>query len=237
MARRNVLLLCSLLIFSSQALVQEQPPASPPTQPEKPAQLLRVVVKTIQWHPRPGDLAIFSEEEERYVLHLHPPLPAMEKNVKEGRSQLLAFPYPYEAVLQWRLMNLFVQQIVLITEGYDRSQEKELRPKRLDLFVWDFPGQSFAAEITPGVVKEGATIALDEKLKYSFDLKNDVVSLENSPPHRLDAGEADFIKRFLGVIAIYVHESIEWFEARARERQEQKAPPSPKKEERKREVT
>jgi len=79
----------------------------------------------------------------------------------------------------------------------------------------------------PGIYKDGAIVALDEKLKYSFDLKKDAISLEGSPSRQLDTDDAEMIRGFLNFFAVYARESNEWYEVETNRKQ--KAAPSPNK--------
>ncbi len=90
--------------------------------------------KTIQWLAPVSDLLIISEAKERYALHLHLPVPAIEKEGTGNERQLLLFPYVYEAVLQQRFITMLSHKIAFGTNRYDegrnQGEKKEDRPKR-----------------------------------------------------------------------------------------------------------
>lgn len=209
MARMIVLLLGSLFIFASPTLIPEKMPAT-----------AKFKAKFIQWVAREGGLTIISETGEHYYIHLGSLLPTMEKTntSTENEHRLLLFPYAYEAVLQQRFIAMLSHQIAFSTNKYDRRQQdqgdkKEDRPKRLEIFSWDASVDRLLVEITPGVSKNGAIFPLNEKLKYSFDLKNDVISEGFLFPRLgLDENDSEMIKNFLAFLAVYVRESIEWYE-------------------------
>ncbi len=211
MTQRIALLLGFLLILTSPVLVQEK---------EKTPAPAKFKAKTIQWTNYDGGLAIESEAEEKYILHLCLPFPAMEKMSAGNERRLLLFPYAYEAVLQQRFIAMLLHKIAFSTNKYDRNQDqgekKEDRPKRLETFFWDVSRNNLSAEITPGVFKNGAIFPLNEKLKYSFDLKKDTIFLENLPSRQLDDDDTEMIKNFLAFLAAYVRESVEWYEVEIR---------------------
>ena len=208
MTQRIVLLLGFLVIFTSPVLVQEK---------EKTPAPAKFKAKTIQWTTHNEGLAIESEAGEKYILHLGLPYPAMEKMSAGNERRLLLFPYAYEAVLQQRFIAMLLHKIAFSTNKYDRGQDqgekKEDRPKRLETFFWDASKDNLSVEITPGVFKNGAIFPLNEKLKYSFDLKDNKISEGFlSPQLELDENDAEMIKNFLAFLAVYARESIEWYE-------------------------
>ena len=224
MTQRIVLLLGFLVIFTSPVLVQEK---------EKTPAPAKFKAKTIQWTTHNGGLAIESEAGEKYILHLGLPFPAMEKMSAGNERRLLLFPYAYEAVLQQRFIAMLLHKIAFSTNKYDRGQDqgekKEDRPKRLEMFFWDASRDNLSAEITPGVFKNGAIFPLNEKLKYSFDLKGDTIFLENLPSRRLDDDDTEMIKNFLAFLAVYVRESVEWYEVEMSKERKVPLPPEKKK--------
>ncbi len=226
MAQRIALLLGFLLILTLPALVQEK---------EKTPVPAKFKVKTLQWITRTAELAIESEAGEKYILHLSLlfPGPAMERVGTGNERRLLLFPFDYEAVLQQRFIAMLLHKIAFSTNKYDRSQDqgekKEDRPKRLETFLWDASRNNLSAEITPGIIKNGAIFPLNEKLKYSFDLKGDTIFLENLPPRQLDDDDTEMIKNFLAFLAVYVRESVEWYEVEMRKVQKAPLPPEKKK--------
>ncbi len=224
MTQRIALLLGSLFIFTSPILVQEK---------EKTPAPAKFKVKTIQWTTHNVGLAIESEAGEKYILHLGLPFPAMEKMSAGNERRLLLFPYDYEAVLQQRFIAMLSHVIAFSTNKYDRSwdqgEKKEDRPKRLETFFWDASRDNLFVEITPGVSKNGVIFPLNEKLKYSFDLKGDTIFLENSPSRQLDESNAGMIKSFLVFLAVYVRESVEWYEVEMNKERKVPLPPEKKK--------
>ena len=222
MTQRIALLLGFLLILTSPVLVQEK---------EKTPVPAKFKAKTIQWTTRSIELAIESEAGEKYISHLGLlyPGPAMEK-MDMGKRRLLLFPYDYEAVLQQRFIAMLSHVIAFSTNKYDRGQDqKEDRPKYLEIFFWDIPRDNLSVEITPGVFKNGAIFPLNEKLKYSFDLKGDTIFLENSPSRQLDDDDTEMIKNFLAFLAVYVRESVEWYEVEMSKERKAPLPPEKKK--------
>ena len=225
MAQRIVLLLGFLIIFTSPILVQEK---------EKTPAPAKFKIKTLQWTARNTELAIESEAGEKYISHLgllSYPGPAMEKIGAENERRLLLFPFDYEAVLQQRFIAMLSHQIAFSTNKYDGSQgQKEDRPKRLEIFFWDASIDNLSVEITPGVFKNGAIFPLNEKLKYSFDLKDNKISEGFLfPQFDLDENDAEMIKNFLAFLAVYVRESVEWYEVETRKGQKTFPPPEKKK--------
>ncbi len=221
MTQRIALLLGSLLIFISPVLVQEK---------EKTPAPAKFKAKTIQWTTHNGGLAIESEAGEKYISHLGLPFPAMEKMSAGNERRLLLFSYAYEAVLQQRFIAMLSHEIAFSTNKYDGSQgQKEDRPKRLEMFFWDASRDNLSVEITPGVFKNGVIFPLNEKLKYSFDLKGDTIFLENSPSCQLDENNAGMIKNFLAFLAVYVRESVEWYEVEMGKERKAPLPPEKKK--------
>ncbi len=224
MTQRIALLLGFLLILTSPVLVQEK---------EKTPAPAKFKTKTIQWTTRSGRLAIESGAGEKYISHLGLPFPAMEKMSAGNERRLLLFPYAYEAVLQQRFIAMLSYEIAFSTNKYDRSRDqgekKEDRPKRLETFFWDASRDNLFVEITPGVSKNGVIFPLNEKLKYSFDLKGDTIFLENSPSYQLDENNAEMIKSFLAFLAVYVRESVEWYEVEMSKERKAPLPPEKKK--------
>jgi hypothetical protein len=221
MAQRIALLL-GFFIFTSPILVQEK---------EKTPAPAKFKVKTLQWTARNAELAIESEAGEKYISHLGLlpyPGPAMEKIGAGNERRLLLFPYDYEAVLQQRFISMLSHEIAFSTNKYDGSQgQKEDRPKRLETFFWDASRDILSVEFTPGIFKNGAILPLNEKLKYSFDLKSNRISEGFLfPQFDLDENDAEMIKNFLAFLAVYVRESVEWYEVEMKKR---KAPQPPEK--------
>ena len=227
MAQRIALLL-GFFIFTSPILVQEK---------EKTPAPAKFKVKTLQWTARNAELAIESEAGEKYISHLGLlpyPGPAMEKIGAGNERRLLLFPFDYEAVLQQRFIAMLSHEIAFSSNKYDRGRDqdekKEDRPKRLETFFWDASRDDLSVEITPGVFKSGAVFPLNEKLKYSFDLKSDKISEGFLFPRlKLDDDDAEMIKNFLAFLAVYVRESVEWYEVETRKGQKTFPPPEKKK--------
>lgn len=220
MTRRIVLLLGLLVAFALPTPAQEMTPAQ-----------AKFRAKTIQLFAKNELLVVVSEAGEKYTTYLHVLLPTMKKGDEKDGYQLLPFGNAYEVVLLRRVIALFSHKVTFSTNRYDEGQnqgeKKEAGPKRLETFMWDVPGDNLSVEFTPGILKNGTITALDKKLKYSFDLKKDVISLEGSPSRQLDADDAEMIRVFLGFFTVYARESNEWYEVETNRKQ--KALPSPEK--------
>ncbi len=226
MVQRLVLLIGSLIILATPLLAQERE--------EKTPARAKFKVKTLQWTARNGELAIGSETGEKYISHLGLlfPGPAMEKVGNGNERRLLLFPFDYEAVLQQRFIAMLAHEIAFSTNKYDRDQgQKEDRPKRLETFFWDASGDNLSVELTPGVLKNGAVFPLNEKLKYVFNLKSGEIS-EGSlfPRFKPDDECMEMIKNFLALLAVYVRESVEWYEVEMNKRLKPSPPPEMKEE-------
>jgi len=100
-------------------------------------------------------------------------------------------------------------------------------------FVLPIPAQVMTPAQTklkaPGIFKDGTIVALDEKLKCSFDLKKDAISLEGSPSRQLDTDDAEMIRGFLNFFAVYARESVEWYEVEMSKERKAPLPPEKKK--------
>jgi len=201
-----------------------------------PAQIMtpeqaKLSAKTIQWvsiHEillAPGELVAVSEAGEKYTTHLGIP-PTVKKGDKEDDYQVLPFDNAYEAELVKRVVILLNYKLAFSTDRYDgqgQEEKKEAKPKCLETFVWDVHGNNLSVEFTLGAFQDGAIVILDKKLKYLFDLKKDMISLEGSTSRPLDGDDAIMIRGFLNFFAIYARESNEWYEVMIRRKQ--KAPP------------
>ncbi len=219
MTRRIVLLLGLLVAFTLPMPAQEMTPAQ-----------AKLRAKTIQLFPKDGLLVVVSEAGEKYTTYLHILLPTMKKGSDEDGHQVLPFDNAYEAVLLRRVIVLFSNKLAFSTDRYDgqnQEEKKEAGPKRLETFMWDVSGNNLSVEFTPGIFKDGTIVALDEQLKYLFDLKKDTISLEGSSSRQLDTDDAEIIRMFLDFFAVYARESNEWYEVETN--QKQKAPLPPEK--------
>jgi len=216
MTRRIALLLGCFLSFAVLAAAQ--------TSQEK------LGVKEIQWLPQDRDLMIVSDGGEKYVSHLHPLLASMEKEIEGGKVRLLLhFPYRYEAILQLRLLELFTYKVIYSANRYDKSlfkaKGKEAPQVRLEGFALDIPEQKLSVGLTPGAMKDGSFVPAGEKLEYVFDMKSDKISRMGKSPHKLEADDANFIGKFLGLIIVYCRESVEWYETEMAKQGRNTSPP------------
>lgn len=220
MTRRIVLLLISLIIFTLTISAQGLTPAQE-----------KLKAKTIQLFLKNELLVVVSETGEKYTTYLRNILfPTMKKGDEKDGYQLLYFDNAYEAVLLKRVIILFSNKLAFSTDRYDgqnQGEKKEAGPKRLETLMWDVSGNNLSVEFTSGIFKDGVIVPLDGKLKYSFDLEKDTISLEGSSLRQLEADDAQIIRAFLDFLAVYARESNEWYEFENKKRQ--KATPSSEK--------
>jgi hypothetical protein len=231
MVQRIVLLIGSFIFLLTS-------PAVKSVQEEAPAQS-KFSIKTVQLLAKDSDIVIVTEAKEKYILHLHPPFPAVEKESKERERRLLLFSSAYEAVLQQRFLELLISKIVFSTSAYDKRQNQEnkdgSRPKRLETFFWDVPDQKLSTEITIGTLKDRDEVIANEKLGYSFDLKTNTITCDKKGllSSKMELEDEEMLSRFLDFLVTYSSESIEWYEVEMGKVKKDLPPPEKKSEKKK----